>query len=48
MQNYQEQTFTFPKMVARVFIPILEPGEREKRMKAIHKASAELVKEVKK
>lgn len=35
---------TFPNMVARVYTPILEPEEREKRMKAIHKATANVLK----
>lgn len=35
---------TFPNMVARVYTPILEPQEREKRMKAIHKATADVLK----
>lgn len=37
-------TFTFPNMVARVYSPILEPGEHEKRMKAIHRATANVLK----
>lgn len=35
---------TFPNMVARVYTPILEPEERERRMKAIHKATADVLK----
>jgi hypothetical protein len=35
---------TLPGMVARVYTPILEPGEREKRMKAIHRATANVLK----
>lgn len=35
---------TFPNMVARVYTPILEPEEREKRMKAIHRATANVLK----
>ena len=35
---------TFPNMVARVYTPILEAQEREKRMKAIHKATADVLK----
>ena len=35
---------TFPNMVARVYSPILEPEEREKRMKAIHRATANVLK----
>ena len=37
-------TITFPNMVARVYTPILEPEEREKRMKAIHRATANVLK----
>lgn len=36
-------TFTFPQMVARVYIPILEPKEREKRMKNLHRATAKIM-----
>ena len=35
---------TFPNMVAKVYSPILEPEEREKRMKAIHRATAAVLK----
>lgn len=35
---------TFPGMVARVYRPILEPEERERRMKAIHIATANVLK----
>lgn len=35
---------TFPNMVARVYTPILDPEEREKRMKAIHRATANVLK----
>jgi hypothetical protein len=31
-------------MIARVYSPILEPEEREKRMKAIHKATTDVLK----
>jgi hypothetical protein len=34
---------TFPNMVARVYSPILDPEEREKRMKAIHRATADVL-----
>jgi len=37
-------TITFPGMVARVYTPILEPEERERRMKAIHIATANVLK----
>lgn len=46
--KYQEPiTIIFPDLVARVFIPILEPKEREKRMQNIHKASAKILEGVK-
>ena len=35
---------TFPNMVARVYSPILDPEEREKRMKTIHRATADVLK----
>ena len=38
---------TFTDMVARVYSPILDTAEREKRMKTIHKASADLLKKIK-
>ena len=49
MQNQEDKynepiIITFPNMVARVYTPILEPEEREKRMKAIHKATADVLK----
>jgi hypothetical protein len=47
--KYKEPiTFTFPKVVARVYIPILDSSEREKRMKNIHRATANLFKGVEK
>ena len=33
---------TFPGMVARVYTPVLEQEERERRMKAIHRATADV------
>lgn len=43
--KYNDPTIiSFPGMVARVYIPILEPEERERRMKAIHKATADVLK----
>ena len=41
---YDPIIITFPNMVARVYSPILEPEEREKRMKAIHRATADVLK----
>lgn len=43
--NYNDPIIiTFPNMAARVYSPILEPEEREKRMKAIHRATADVLK----
>ena len=43
--TYQEvQVIKFPNMTARIYRPILTAEEKEKRMKAIHKAAAELLK----
>lgn len=41
-------TIVFPNMVARVYFPILEPEEREKRIKNLHKAVANIMEGVKK
>ena len=47
--TYKEPiTIEFPGMVARVYLPILEPQERERRMKNIAKAAAQLLEGVKK
>jgi hypothetical protein len=46
-QEYQEaKIITFPGMVARVYSPVLTQEERARRMKAIHKQAAELLKGV--
>ena len=37
-------TIVFPNMVARVYTPILDSEERERRMKAIHIATANVLK----
>jgi hypothetical protein len=37
-------TITFPDMVARVYTPILDSEERERRMKTIHRATANVLK----
>lgn len=43
--TYEEAVvFNLPGMVARVYRPILDAQEREKRMKAIHKATADVLK----
>lgn len=45
MNTYKEtKVFNFPGMVARVHIPDLTAEERERRMKAIKRAAAELLK----
>ena len=45
--TYREtKVFTFPNMVARVHIPDITEAERERRMTAIHKAAANLLKGV--
>lgn len=42
--TYREtKVFTFPNMTARVHIPDITPDERERRMKNIHKAAANLL-----
>lgn len=43
--TYKEvRTFEFPGMIARVHIPDLTQEERSRRMKAIYRAAAELLK----
>lgn len=47
--TYKEiKTINFPGMVCRVHIPELEPEERNRRMKNIQKAAANLLKGLKK
>lgn len=47
--QYKEPiTFVFPKMIARVYIPILDPLEKERRIKNIHRATTNLMKGVQK
>ena len=41
-------TINFPGMVARVFSPVLTEEERNRRMKNIHNAASNLMKEVSK
>ena len=44
--TYKEtKLFTYPNMVVRVHIPDLSEEEREQRMKAIKRATIELMKE---
>lgn len=46
-QEYSlDRTIEFPNMVARIFRPVLTDEERNRRHKAIHKATADLLLEV--
>lgn len=46
--TYKEiKTFEFPGLIARVYIPDLTEAERERRMKAIHKQAANLLRKAK-
>lgn len=46
--QYQlEKTMQFPGMTVRVYRPILTEAERARRMAAIHKEAARLLKKVK-
>ena len=46
IDTYKEvRTFEFPNWVIRVHIPDLTEEERARRMKAIHNAAADLLKE---
>lgn len=43
--TYKEvRTFTYPNMTVRVHIPDLTEEQKSRRMKAVHKAAAELLK----
>ena len=45
IDTYKEvKTFSFENMTVRVHIPDITPEERTRRMKAVHKAAAELLK----
>lgn len=45
--TYQEvKVFTFPGLVARVYIPELSEEERRRRMAAIHNQAANLLRKV--
>lgn len=45
MSTYKEvKTLEFPNMTVRIHIPELSQEERTKRMKAIHRKAAELLK----
>jgi hypothetical protein len=49
MDTYKEvKIIQFPNMTARVHIPDLSQEERSRRMKAVHKQAAELLKKVNK
>lgn len=39
------KTFTYPNMIVRVHLPDLTDEEQKRRMKQIHKAAEELLKE---
>jgi ribosome recycling factor len=43
--TYKEiKTFEHPNAIVRVYVPDLTKEERSRRMKAVHKAAAELLK----
>lgn len=42
------KTITFPGMVARIYSPVLTEEEKGRRMQRIYKATAEILKGVKK
>lgn len=42
------KTITFPGMVARIYSPVLTEEEKNRRMQRIYKATAEILKGVKK
>lgn len=42
-QYYEPETMNLPGAIIRVYKPILTDEEREKRMKAIHDAAANLL-----
>lgn len=46
MEGQREvQTFTYPNMVVRVHFPDLSEEENKRRMKRLHQAAAEILKE---
>ena len=45
-QYIHKKTIEKPGFIARVFVPVLTPEERQRRTEAIKTASANLVKEV--
>lgn len=45
--TYKEvRTFTYPNAIVRVHIPDLTPDERNRRMRKVEKAAADLLKSV--
>lgn len=49
MDGYREsKVFTYPNAIVRVYFPDLSNEERERRMKRIQQAAAELLKETRK
>lgn len=44
----ETQVFTYPNAIVRVHFPDLTDEEQKRRMKKIHNAAAELLKEVRK
>jgi hypothetical protein len=46
MEYTHTRTIESPGFVIRVFSPVISPEERARRMKAIHKAAENLMKEV--
>ena len=47
-QEYTVEIFEIPGCVARVYIPVLTEEERARRLKRVHDAAANLLKEKKK
>jgi ribosome recycling factor len=46
MEGQREiQTFTYPNMIVRVHFPDLTEEENKRRMKRLHQAAAEILKE---
>ena len=46
MEGQREvQTFTYPNMIVRVHFPDLAEEENKRRMKRLHQATAEILKE---
>ena len=45
--QYETKVFTYPNAIVRVHFPDLTDEEQNRKMKQLHKAAAELLKEVK-